>query len=157
MPGGFRLAIGGFSDLRRLIYRLDNVSDMEMQELLEGLGSEVESQTRLRIQEEKKTPSGVDWKDWTPEYAAQRHGNRQSHSPHPGQLRQADSHSILQLDGGLLDSIQYELDGTDAVLVGSNLIYAGVQNEERQYLGLSDQNMEDLRELVRDFVQGLIG
>ena len=61
-------------------------------ELLESIGAVAESQTRRRISDEKTAPDGTPWAPWSTDYAKTRHGNQ----------------SLLQGDGDLLDSIEYQ-------------------------------------------------
>ena len=112
--------------------------------LLEGLGAEVESQTRRRISEEKAAPDGKPWKAWSDAYGETRHGG----------------HSLLEGEGDLLDSIQYVVDG-DRVEIGTNLIYGaihqfggdevGIAIPARPYLGVSQENEEDLLAVLDDW------
>lgn len=133
-------------DLRRLLpfrKRLAMLSHLRLGRLYEVLGSEVESQTRRRLTEEKTDPDGRPWPEWSESYAQVR--------PNRG--------GLLELDGGLVDSLAYEVEG-DAVIVGSNLVYALVHQEghddmgipARSYLGISDENLDDLGQLVMDFI-----
>lgn len=141
--------------------RLARLERMDLREMLEGIGAEIESQTRRRLQVEKTSPEGEDWVDWSETYVSRKHGDSGGHEPHPDQLRSAGGHTILQLDGGLTDSIQYDVDDHE-VIVGSNLIYARVHQEgfegipARPYVGLSDENTEDVEALALIFVEDLL-
>lgn len=123
--------------------KLDRLAHLRTERLLDALGSEVESQTRRRIDEEKTAPDGSAWDEWSEDYADRR--------PAKG--------GLLELDGSLLDSITYDVQ-TDAIVVGSNLPYAGVHQDgsedgdtpARPYLGLSDENVADLQQLVVDWL-----
>jgi len=141
--------------LARLDLKLFKLSNPNMLELMETIGSEVESQTVKRISEEKKAPDGSEWADWSEGYAGTQHGRKQKHK-HPGQLRSAGGHSLLELEGDLLKSIAFEVEGTSDVLIGSNLEYARAVNSDRQYLGLSSQNEADLERVVNDFFEDLL-
>lgn len=133
-------------DLRQLLplrRRLMLLSHLRLQRLFDVLGGELENQTRRRISTEKTDPDGEKWIEWSEAYAAVR--------PQKG--------GLLDLDGGLVDSIAYET-SSDAVTVGSNLVYALVHQEgwdkknipARPYLGVSDENLADLGQLVIDFI-----
>lgn len=109
----------------------------------------VESQTRRRIQDEKTAPDGTPWADWSPAYADTRHSG----------------HSLLQGDGDLLDTIFGEQRGDDAV-VGSPMVYAAIlQNggqdvgkpdfPERPFLGVSDDNADEIEDVVITYLEGL--
>lgn len=140
MSGGISIDLRKLAPVRR---RLAALSHMRLGQLYEALGSEVEAQTRRRLSEEKTDPDGEPWDDWSEAYAASR----------------KSSGGILDLNGALIDSIAYEVTGS-AVVVGSNMVYALVHNEgdddmgipERRYLGVSDENLDDLGELVMDFI-----
>lgn len=129
---------------RTLSYQIVN-------ELLEGVGAIVESQTRRRISVEKTDPKGVKWEEWSEAYAGSKHGRDANHKPHPTSLRRSQGHSLLVLEGDLLDSIQYLITG-DEVQVGSNLIYANRQNAQRTFLGLSKDNEKEVVAIVDDFL-----
>lgn len=123
--------------------------------LLEAVGAIVESQTRRRIADEKTAPDGKKWEEWSEAYAASKHGADDSHEPHPGALRESQGHSLLVLDGGLLDSIQFLVTGEE-VQVGSNLEYARRQNAQRPFLGLSRDNEREVVEIIDDFLDDQI-
>lgn len=130
----------------RLAGRLDKLAQLDVAPLLEGIGAEVESQTRRRISVDKASPSGQAWPDWSAEYAATRHSG----------------HSLLQGEGHLLSSITHQVDGS-AVLVGSPLVYAATHQfgdeargiEQREFLGLQGQDYEDVVALIEDYLQEL--
>ncbi|PZE09271.1 phage virion morphogenesis protein, partial [Pseudomonas sp. 57B-090624] len=114
--------------------------------LLEGLGAEVESQTRRRIQSDKTSPSGEPWQGWSEAYAETRHSGQ----------------SLLQSMGPLLNSISYQVQG-DSVLVGSPLIYAATHNfgdpdrgiPQREFLGVEGQDFEDLVGITEDYLEAM--
>ena len=142
MSGDLSISLVGLLPLRR---RLDGLNRKRTQQLLDVVGSELESQVRRRITDEKRAPDGSAWPDWSKGYAARR--------PSKG--------GILDLEGHLLDSITYET-RPDAVEVGSNLVYARRHQEgdggargipRRAYLGLSDENLRDLGDLVVKFLE----
>lgn len=124
--------------------------------ILKIVGQVVEGQTRNRLSKEKKTPAGKPWDDWSEEYAGSKHGRDANHGPHPDSLRVSGSHSLLELSGDLIDSVQRLVSG-DAVEVGSNLPYAGAMNKTRQYIGLSRENEEEIEETVDDFLDSFLG
>lgn len=122
---------------------LNDLGSFDREQLLDEVGAELESQTRRRIAEEKETPEGDAWAEWSPDYQKTRHSG----------------HSLLMNEGDLLDSIQYNLLGAAAVEVGSNLVYAAAQhfgfkgNLGREYLGLSADNRQDIDLIVADFMR----
>ena len=146
---GTALGISLESDsIQQLQERLASLASLASDDtLLTALGTEIESQTRRRIADEKTTPAGADWPDWSEDYALSRHTGQ----------------SLLQSGGGLLDSIQYLVSG-DILEVGSNLIYAalhqfggepvGIDVPAREWLGLSDDNLADLHEVLTRWTDG---
>lgn len=137
------------AEIQRLGIRLGALGNLDSADLLEGISAEVESQTRRRLSEEKEAPDGTPWPEWSDDYAATRK---------PGQ-------SMLESTGALIDSIESVV-SDDRVEIGSNLIYAAIQNlggtedmppapagvPQREYLGFSEDNLLDLQYLVDDFV-----
>lgn len=126
------------------------MSKIRTTDFLKYIGAEVEAQTRIRIEKEKTTPQGTPWDPWSEAYADSKHGRNANHSPHPSSLYSSQGHTLLQLDGGLLDSMQYEISGKD-VLIGSNLPYSKPVNAQRQFLGLSAENIDDVEDLITKF------
>lgn len=93
----------------RLNARLDRLARPDLPRLLHQLVAEGESQTRRRIESERRGPDGEPWADWSERYAAGRH----------------HGHSLLIASGHLRDSITGYVDGLAAGW-GSNLAYAAV-------------------------------
>lgn len=139
--------------VERLAGRIARLGDMDTRPLMDEVGALGESQTKRRIDEEKTAPDGTAWPSWSESYAATRH---------PGQ-------SLLVAGGFLLDSVEYVVGiSGDYVEWGSNMVYAGAHQHgldmslvgshrritipARPFLGLSDENEEDLAVLVDDFV-----
>lgn len=144
--------LGGIA---RLQARMARLALYNTDDLLDAVGAEVESQTRRRISEERTTPAGKDWPAWSPVTAGMRGGG----------------HSLLQYSGDLIGSIQYTVDGT-RVEVGSNLVYAAIQNfggkkssfphlwgdiPVRTFLGISAENEQDIEAIVDGFIDRLAG
>lgn len=135
------------SDIKKLQKKIAQLGKMDTSDLMSSIGVEIESQTRRRLEEEKTAPDGSAWEALSESYKEYK--------------AKKSSGGTLEFDGDLIDSITSE-SGDEHVEVGSNLIYAAVQNfggEEvgmdipgRKYLGLSDENMDDLAALVNDFV-----
>lgn len=123
--------------LDRMVGALGRLARAPLGDLLALLGGDLEASTRQRIAVEKTAPDGSAWPPWSAAYAARR--------PAKG--------GLLELDGQLIDSIEWELEGLAAVSVGSRMIYALVHQlgddrrniPERPYLGLSDADEETLQ------------
>ncbi|OOZ41665.1 phage virion morphogenesis protein [Solemya pervernicosa gill symbiont] len=147
----YRIKGEGFHQVREVLHTLENP---DLLPLLDALGMELESQTRRRISDEKTAPDGTPWDEWSERYAETRHQGQ----------------SLLQGEGNLLDSIQYEVVGGDAVEWGSNLIYAAIHQHggtadmapgpaavpAREYLGLSRGNANDLDAIALDWAEELL-
>ena len=139
------------SEFARLAERLERLADMKLNELMDNIGSEIESQTRRRIESEKTDPKGNDWDDWSETY---------KHTRHSG-------HSFLEGEGDLLDSMTYTLTlSGDEVVVGTNLVYGaihqfggeevGIDIPARVYLGLSEENEDEVLAIVDQWLDDQI-
>ncbi|HHW4665534.1 TPA: phage virion morphogenesis protein [Yersinia enterocolitica] len=173
---GIQVEVFGTEKLAQLQQAVERLADSGLRgELLESLGAIVETQTRRRITDEKESPSGTAWQDWSDGYAKTRHGNQ----------------SLLQGDGNLDDSITYVVE-RNQVRVGTPLEYARVHQEgfngsvsvgshqrlikqafgrvlkhpvwqtvgahsrmmsiaQREFLGLSSSNSKELLHVIGDF------
>lgn len=122
--------------------------------LLRALAAAGESQTRRRIESERRGPDGAPWPEWSPNYAKTRHGG----------------HSLLQSTGALLDSLTSFADD----LVGgwgTNLRYAAIHQfggqtgmkpgpaaiPPRPFLGVSAEDLEELADIAEDYLDRLLG
>lgn len=131
----------------RLAGRLERLAQLDVEPLLEGIGAEVESQTRRRIQVDKHGPAGEPWPEWSAAYAETRHSGQ----------------SLLQGAGHLLDSIGYQVMDDSSVLVGSPLVYAASHQfgdpdrgiEARPYLGLEGEDLEGVVAMIEDYLEEL--
>ena len=127
--------------LEDAIRRLSRLEGFAMAELADDAGAILESSTRDRF-DTKLAPDGTPWEPWSEAY---------------DETRNHGVHSLLVEEGGLRDSIASYSSGAE-VEVGSNLIYAahhhfggdeiGSGIPARPFLGISDQDESDLRELV---------
>jgi phage virion morphogenesis protein len=131
---------------------LAGVDAWRMDELAYNIGQLLESSTKERIATEKAAPDGEPWAEWSQAYAA----TRQSR------------HSLLIGEGnpGLLESIQNYSSGPVAE-VGTNLVYGAIHQfggagvgkpalPARPYLGVSDADRRDIRDLIEGDLAGLM-
>ena len=112
------------------------IGSMEFMDALAGL---VESQTKRRIADEKTTPDGIPWKDWSKDYE---------------KTRTKGVHSLLVDSGQLRDTIAGEAASDREFRVFTSMVYDGTQNEEREFLGLSRDNARELETLTLDLIRG---
>jgi len=130
--------------------RLNKLAGLDVQkDFLGDLGALVESQTRRRLSEEKESPDGVAWVEWSDQYANTRHSG----------------HSLLEGEGDLIDSIDNFVEN-NAVSIGSPLVYAAIQHAggeevgkdipERPYLGLSEDNKKEISGALESFIEGAL-
>lgn len=144
IPSGLE-ALNGRID--RLLRGLKNPTPM-----LWDLANAGESQTRRRIEVEKQGPNGERWPEWSPDYAATRHGGQ----------------SLLESTGALLDSLTAFADAQTAGW-GTNVTYAAIhqfggkagrrQTAEipaRPYLGVSDDNLKELLDIAERWLDRLL-
>ena len=127
--------------LEKIQHVINRLSTADLSDLLDTVGQLIENQVKNRILEEKTDPEGNKWKPWSDKYPKTRHGNQ----------------SLLVNEGNLHDSIQHVVSGS-TLEVGSNLPYAAAQAlgtediggdiPSRQYLGLSDENQDEVEKIV---------
>lgn len=128
--------------------RIEQLASFDRRQLLDVVGATVESQTRRRIEKDKRGPDGTPWSQWSERYAQTRHSG----------------HRLLEGEGSLLDSLQYAVESDSAVEIGSNLIYAATHQmgddrrniPARPYLGLSDDDEAELEQVVDNFMRGVM-
>lgn len=147
---GIRVEVQG---LARVNAELGRIGNADLRPLLDALGFEVEGQTKRRIDEEKSAPDGTPWAPLSPEYQAWKQDKK-------------GAVGLLEFEGHLLKSIQYQFVGANAVEIGTNMIYGAIHQSggddvgknipARPYLGLSDENVDDLVAVTRNFVEGLL-
>lgn len=124
------------TEVRRL---LDRLGADAFDELAEIAGATMESQTRRRLQDTKRSPDGDPWAPWSEGYARGRKGRG----------------DLLDRTGALIDAVYSRPTGS-GVEVGSAVIYASAHQDgspsqgipARPFLGLG---AEDERELVQIF------
>ncbi len=134
-------------DIARLQARLDKLGRVDDADLLDAIGATVESQTRRRIADEKTSPDGERWPDWSSKYAKRRHGG----------------HSLLVGEANLLDSVHYVV-GSGEVEIGSNLIYFATHQfgdddrniPARPPLGISADDEPELQEMIGDWLDEVL-
>lgn len=173
---GISVQVSGDQRLEDIRRAVEKLADGSLQaELLESIGAVVESQTRRRIIDEKTSPGGERWPDWSDGYKKTRHGNQ----------------SLLRGEGHLLESIQYIVENR-VVRIGSPLDYARIMNDgfsvsvpvsahkrlisqcfgralkypvwqtvgahnrmmnipQREFLGLSSANQQELQQVISHF------
>lgn len=123
--------------------RLERLRKLRTRKLLSQLGDSMVEQSRERIDETHDGPNGEKWQEWSDSYA-------RSKKPKV---------DLLHASGDLMDDISKAI-GKDSVTVGSDLIYALVQQDgdeernipDRPYLGVSKEDLEELGEATLAFV-----
>jgi len=150
---GLALIIEGEKSLEEAARRLNAFGRRDLiREMLDSVGSEIASQTQRRIEREKRSPDGEAWKPWSEQTARRRSGTQ----------------SLLFFEGHLAGSIDHEVAG-DEVRVGSGLVYAAIHQfggragrgrkveiPARPYLGLSDENRDEIEAVVTDWLQEVL-
>lgn len=141
---GIEIRAEGVEALERRIGRL--LAGLKNPEpMLRALAAEGESQTRRRLEVEKRGPDGTPWPEWSPGYAATRHGGQ----------------SLLDARGDLIRSLTAFADRQSAGW-GTNLVYAATHQfgrdaiPARPFLGVSDENFQDLLAIAEDWLDRLL-
>ena len=142
----FGIDVEGIDRLNAALAKLTQGAQ-DKRNLLSALGGMIEDQAKARIEREQASPGGTLWPDWSSEYAKTRHGNN----------------ALLQNEGHLFDSIQ-SLISDDQVEIGTNLIYAATHQygdlrrgiPQREFMGISGSNLNDLAQVLDDWANNLI-
>lgn len=135
----FVIETRGVPAVERMLRRL---SFLELDEALDAMGTIVENQVRRRISKQEGAPDGSSWEPLSDSYEKWK--------------QQRSSGGILELYGDLRDSLTHNV-LSDGVEIGSNLVYAGVQQETRPYLGLSDDNVSELEDEIDRWIRRKVG
>jgi phage gpG-like protein len=138
-------------EIDKLAQKLNSfvLSGGDKTKLLKSLGMVIEEQTRERF-DTKRDPDDRTWRKITDAY----HNYVQKHFP--------GAQPPLVREGGLRDSIENQLLGSDTVLIGSTSEYAGYhqdakkENRRRKFLGFSTGNIIELQESVDAFMEAQV-
>jgi len=112
--------------------------------LLSSLGMVVEEQTKARF-DIQRDPQGDPWRELTEAYKERK--------------ALKSSGGILVREGFMRQSIEHQLSGSDSVLVGSLMEYADYhqnakrEKRRREFLGLSTDDITELRDAVDEFMK----
>ena len=167
MSIGLTMTIQGDEQVERLLAAL---LQPQWDDLLDQIGGTVVAQTQERIADDKSDPQGEPWKAWSGKYAQTRHGG----------------HSLLKGNNDLLNSINHQVIGMsvevgshlvyagihqkggeikvtpkmrgylhyrDIHLKGST---SSIKIPARPYLGISDDNRDELEEIISEWFSDLI-
>lgn len=131
--------------LEEALAKFQRLAAADRAEIMDMAGAVAESAARRRIVEEKTSPNGQAWAPWSAQYAKTRHSG----------------HSLLSSSGSLADSLTRWADAQQAQ-VGSNIIYAAIHQfgdsntPARPYLGLSDEDAQDIADVITNFMGSLL-
>ncbi|OUS51464.1 phage virion morphogenesis protein [Shewanella sp. SACH] len=173
--------VTGTNELQRYQQLMQTLGDPKHKtELLDALGGIVESQTRRRIADEKSSPDGKPWAEWNSAYGKTRHGNQSllqgggdlldsiQYVVEKNQVRigsplpyaavhqdgfsgavQVDAHTrlITQAFGKALAFPVYQSVGAFSRLMNI---------PQREFLGLSTDNQNEVYAVLGSFWEGLI-
>jgi phage virion morphogenesis protein len=128
------------NEVEQLAQKLNSfaLTPAKAKSLLKGLGMTVEEQTKSRFDTETD-PDGNKWRELTEAYAERK--------------SKKSSGGILTFGGYLKKSVEFQLEGDSAVLIGSPMEYADYhqnakkESRRRRFLGL---NAGDIGELLAD-------
>lgn len=124
----------GLKEVLRGLQAMERKLNVEKTEVLDVVATFLETAMKRRIHELKKAPDDSAWKPWSKAYARLKE-------------RKFPNHRMLENEGTLRDSIEGRVDGNKAKAT-TNLIYAEYQNDMRPFVGLSDAEMTELKELI---------
>lgn len=178
---GINVEVLGAEKLKDIRLAMEKLADSSLRdELLDSIGAVVESQTRRRITDEKQSPGGTSWAAWSDSYAKTRHGN-QSLLQGNGDLLDSVTF-ITERDqvrvgtplghGGVH---QNGFNGSVSISAHNRLIkqafgkvlkhpvwqtvgaHSRMMNiPQREWLGLSSSNSDELLHVIGDFWKGVL-
>ncbi len=132
----------------------DRAEHIDINDMLESFSGLMVSQTQRRINEEKTAPDGTPWAPWSERYENYR------------ERKGIPNHRQLILSGDLLNSI-YGSHTAKSVRVQAKTVvqYANTHQfgnsdkniPARPFVGLSDENREELREAGIDYLKSVLG
>lgn len=142
------------TDTKEIKVLKEKIKDLKLdladrRKLLESIGVEVESQTEERF-ENQRDVSGSKWQDISAKTKAYYN-------------KKGISGSILNRTRQLRDTIESQA-ADSQVLVGAVKIYAATHNygdkkrniPQREFLGLSSQNIVEIEYIINDFLENII-
>ncbi|MDR1231569.1 MAG: phage virion morphogenesis protein [Spirochaetaceae bacterium] len=123
------------------------LSDAQTEKLLHWLGVEITEQTKDRFDDETD-PEGNKWRKLTEAYAKR---------------KAKKSCGGILVREGYMSKIIFQVNGGASVLVGSAMEYADYhqnakkKNRLRRFLGLNNNNIAGLSDLIDEFMKGKAG
>lgn len=132
-------------NLDRLHHTIQGLSDLDTSTLMPRLGEYLLSSTQDRFSSQT-APDGTAW---------------QALQPRTIKYKRHNPARILTERGSLRRSIHYQKLGPDSVAVGTNLVYGATHQygrggiPARPFLGLSNQDRDNIRSTIQDWAQSL--
>ncbi|MDD2815422.1 MAG: phage virion morphogenesis protein [Thiotrichaceae bacterium] len=126
---------------------VNKLHDFPRRELMQTIASKSEEQVKTRINEEKMSPVGAPWAAWSDNYAK----------------RRPSGTGLLVNTGDLLQSITGQVTGDNEIIVSTSVPYAPRQNfggggiPAREFMGLSQENIEEIKDLVLVWFESYLG
>lgn len=139
-----------------LVERLTELQERlngDLTPLMKGIGKVLEDNTRQRIAN-KKSPTGVTWQSLAPATVARKTNKRVSKNG-------VTAEGILVETGNLFDSILHVATHSK-VEVGTNKHYGkyhqlgGVGLPARPFLGIDDDDKDEVNNVINDYLTGLV-
>ena len=171
--------ITGDEHLAQIQAHIERLSDAGEQ-LLNLIGAEVETQTHRRLRNEKTAPDGAPWLDWSERYAKTRHSNHSllmSEGELDDSIQYYTNRNTVHVGSPLVYASLHQNGHNENVQISSHnrLINQAfgkalahpvwqtvkshsrhIQVPQREYLGLSDENSQDIQRLLFDFYGDLL-
>ncbi|EJG1589902.1 phage virion morphogenesis protein [Vibrio parahaemolyticus] len=171
----------GLEELQRYEELISTLGDPKHKaELLDEFGSLVATQTQTRIRDEKAAPDGTPWPQWSPEYKKTRHGNQDLLDSGGGLLTSflwnvgknqvrigsTEPYSAVHQDGfsGAVQVAAHTRLVTQAfgkalaspARVSVNAFTRQMNIPQREFLGLSRDNQEEIYQVIGKFWQEVL-
>jgi phage gpG-like protein len=140
-------------EIEKLAQKLNayTLTYVQQTSLLKGL--EVEEQTKERF-DTKLDPEGKRWRNITEAYRT-----FLMRPPSPKHPDYRGAQPPLIREGYMRESIEYQLTGSDSILIGSTREYAEyhqnakIEKRRRPFLGVSSDNLDGLQVIIDTFME----
>lgn len=160
--------------------RLDKLAGIDYRRVLDTIGTVVEVQTRRRLGSEKTSPEGQRWQEWSSRYANSGRGRKklERSSGLIDSLTHTVGHNKVEIGSNLVYAAIHQFgSGKEPVSVKAHQrkitqafgkplkepktanvkAHSFLQNiPARPYLGLSKDNENEIREVIKDWIEEIL-
>lgn len=127
------IVVTGLNAVQAALKRLQRITPRPV---MRAVALQIQEQVERRIESEKRAPNGLRWAPWSRGYARTRR----------------PEHSLLIDTGRLLESFRTINVGSE-VQMGTDVEYARKNDKEREFMGLSESNKREVRDVIDEWLR----